>query len=200
MHAVGLAKGDFEEWLLGEYLPQLHQNKALPQNEHVHEKALRYWCGHGPEEDGPKRVLDLLYKLDRTLEIAIEVVRFGFFDSQIGAQKGRLDSSHGRALTHRFEQKKAHNVTWQVELRHEELRENPVLLAVDWKMTLEDGSRFAQNIGSGTERLNIAPNWTTSWLAKGWGWAEAGNWKKGRHKALLTLWRHTLASGEFEIA
>jgi hypothetical protein len=199
MRAIGLddsTPDSFEAWLLRKYLPSLREDGPLPDPIDVHDKALAAWVKTAPEDDGPKRVLDLLYRLDRTLEIGLEVKRFGFFDSTVSAEKGQLYSSAGRALVNTFEKQSTSYVTWQLELVHPDKRKAPVTLLFDWTYTLDDGTLF----GQGTERLTINPDWNESWIAKGWGFASPGHWKIGRHKATIRLWRATLKEDRFVIS
>lgn len=197
MRAIGMSSstGSFDAWLLERYLPGLRGEGPLPKPEDVYDRALRAWCASGPEEDGPKRVLDLLFRLDRALLLGVAVKRLGFFEEGVAEEKGTVSSYEGRPLERRFARASTRYVMWQIELEHPDARDANVDLVIDWEVILTNKERFA----SGVMELTIQKEWKTSYLSKGWGWESPGNWMLGEHTLTMRLWRQPFAQATFEI-
>jgi hypothetical protein len=120
---------------------------------------------------------------------APRVQRFGFFETGKPAK-----SESGRAFVTDIPLAEARYVAWQVELEYA-TRAHPLEIRFDWKMVLEDGSLFAEQ----SLRTILLPEWKTSWHTASWGWEKPGQWKKGKHEAIVTIWGEALAQGHFSI-
>jgi hypothetical protein len=142
-------------------------------------------AGHASGDD--KAVYE--QELAELKSFAPRVQRFGFFETGRPAK-----SESGRAFEVEIMHVAARYVAWQVELEYV-TRKHPLEIRFDWKMVLEDGSLFAEQ----SLRTILLPEWKTSWHTASWGWEKPGQWKKGKHEAIVTLWGEPLARGHFSI-
>jgi hypothetical protein len=138
-------------------------------------------------EKGDKPLLE--QDLDALRAFRPTVKRLGFFESA-----KPVVSEWGRDLVREFPQETARYVAWHLELEHE-TRTRPLEITLEWKMILEDGSLFTDQI----LRTILLPEWPRSWHTASWGWDKAGQWKRGKHKALLTLWDEPIGESSFAI-
>lgn len=117
------------------------------------------------------------------------VKRLGFFESP-----KPVVSEWGRELLTDFPQESARYIAWHLELGYEK-RARPLEITIEWKMILDDGSHFTEQV----LRTILLPEWHQSFHTASWGWDKAGQWKAGGHKAVLTLWGEPLVEGAFSI-
>lgn len=117
------------------------------------------------------------------------VKRLGFFETTRPAQ-----SSMGRELLTDFPHDQARYIAWHLELEHPK-RSQPLEITIEWKMILDDGTLFTEQV----YRTILLPEWPTSWHIASWGWEKPGQWKKGRHRAILSLFSTPLADAAFTV-
>lgn len=117
------------------------------------------------------------------------VNRLGFFETARPAQ-----SSMGRALLTEFPHDQTKYIAWHLELDHPP-RSQPLEITLEWKMILDDGTLFTEQV----YRSILLPEWKSSWHMASWGWEKPGQWKKGKHKAVLFLFGGFLAEASFTI-
>jgi hypothetical protein len=113
----------------------------------------------------------------------------GFFETAKPAQ-----SEMGRVLLGDHPHESARYIAWHLELEHAP-RKRPLEITIEWKMILEDGTLFTEQV----LRTILLPEWSESLHIASWGWEKAGQWKKGKHKAVLALWGEPLTEGSFSI-
>ncbi len=199
MRAVGLwdsRPGTLEHWLQHTYLPEVRAAEQIPAPANVYDRAHDEWVKWGPEDDGPKKLLVLLRRLDRVLEFHPKVLRFGFYSTSESAEiPGGFRCEWGRALGTRFSSTEACRIAWQLEMEHEK-RERMLEMVLEWSiLQLANDSVFAR----GTHRSILPGGWTKMAFAESWGWNQPGRWVKGRYRTTVSYWGETIAEDEFTI-
>lgn len=94
-----------------------------------------------------------------------------------------------------FSKRDTRRVWCEVKVKNFRYKENLHSHKVEWIYYNPNGSVR----GRMNNTMNIKPEWDTSWIQSGWGWAGKGNWPKGRYKAEVFLDGRKIGTEHFRI-
>lgn len=185
---LGSKEGTLEHWLEHEWLPKPTIG--------AYDRAHAEWVKWGPEDDGPEKLLELLRRADRLIEFQPKVLRFGFYETNEGAETpGGFHCIWGRALSKSFPASSARRIAWHVEMEH---APRPLALEMVLAWTI-DRLEHATVQARGTHRSMLPGDWKQMAFASSWGWDAPGRWKPSRYRASIAYWGETIATDDFTI-